>query len=53
MHVKNALLAVDGVADAQVDLDAKTATVSLDKQVADDLLTAAVVDAGYEVVGVE
>ena len=53
MHVKNALLAVDGVADAQVDLDAKTATVSLDKEVADDVLTAAVVDAGYEVVGVE
>ena len=53
MHVKNALLAVDGVADAQVDLDAKTATVSLDKEVADDLLTAAVVDAGYKVVGVE
>lgn len=53
MHVKNALLAVDGVADAQVDLDTKTATVSLDQEVAEDVLTAAVVEAGYEVVGVE
>ena len=51
MHVENALKGVDGVADAQVNLEQKTAEVTLAKDVADDALTAAVKDAGYEVTG--
>lgn len=51
MHVENALKGVDGVADAQVNLEQKTAEVTLAKDVADDTLTAAVKDAGYEVTG--
>ncbi len=42
MTVEKALKAVPGVADAQVDLDAKTATIALDAEVADDVLMAAV-----------
>ena len=51
--VEKALKAVAGVADAKVDLDAKTAAVTLSGQVADDVLTAAVAEAGYQVVGVQ
>ena len=47
-HVKKALEAVEGVASADVDLDAKRAVVSLDADVADEVLVAAVVEEGYE-----
>lgn len=47
-HVKKALEAVEGVASADVDLDAKRAVVSLDADVADEALVAAVVEEGYE-----
>lgn len=47
-HVKKALEAVDGVASAEVDLEAKRATVALDGDVADETLVAAVVEEGYE-----
>ena len=50
--VEKALGAVDGVKSAVVDLEAKTATVELDLDVADDTLAAAVTDAGYDVVKV-
>lgn len=51
MHVENALKGVDGVTDAQVDLDKKTAEVTLSKDVADDVLKDAVKEAGYEATG--
>ena len=47
-HVKKALEAVDGVASADVDLDAGTAVVSLEHDVDDDTLVAAVVAEDYE-----
>ena len=52
-HVKKALEGVEGVSEAVVDLDAGTAVAKLTADVADDVLTAAVVDAGYEVKGIE
>ena len=52
-HVKKALEGVEGVSEAVVDLDAGTAVAKLTANVADDVLTAAVVDAGYEVKGIE
>lgn len=49
-HVTRALEAVDGVDHAVVDLEAKTATAVLSKDVPDQLLIAAIVEEGYEVV---
>lgn len=49
-HVKKALEGVAGVEEAVVDLDAKTAVVT--GTAADDALTAAVVEAGFEVTGI-
>lgn len=48
-RVKEALEKVDGVDSAEVSHEAGTAVVSLSGAVSDDALTAAVVDAGYEV----
>jgi Cu+-exporting ATPase len=48
--VEKALKAVDGVEDAVVSLEAKTAEVTLNKEVPEDVLAKAVTDAGYEVV---
>ena len=48
-HVKKALEGVEGVTEADVDLDAGTAVAKLSQDVPDDKLTAAVIDAGYEV----
>ncbi len=42
MTVEKALKAVPGVTDAQVDLDAKTATITLTEDVPDETLMAAV-----------
>ena len=47
-RVDKALNAIDGVT-ASVDLESKTATLTLTKEVSDDVLTKAVTDAGYEV----
>lgn len=47
-HVKKALEDVDGVAQASVDLDGKTATVTLVSDVDDQSLINAIVEAGYE-----
>ncbi|MCD8341811.1 MAG: heavy metal translocating P-type ATPase [Clostridiales bacterium] len=52
-NVEKALSAVAGVTSAVADLEAKTATVTLAAPVADEVLTAAVTDAGYEVKGVQ
>ncbi len=48
-HVEKALSAVEGVETAVADLEAKTATVTLTSDVADEVLKKAVVDAGYTV----
>ncbi|MDD4436715.1 MAG: heavy metal translocating P-type ATPase [Tissierellia bacterium] len=48
--VEKALKAVDGVEDAAVNLEEKTAEVTLNKEVPDDVLAKAVTDAGYQVV---
>ena len=50
-RVEKALNALDGVT-AVVDLEAGTAAVTLTKEVSDDTLTAAIVNAGYEVTGI-
>ena len=46
-HVQKALAAVDGVSEAVVDLEKKEATVTLSKDVADQVLMDAVTEAGY------
>ena len=50
-RVEKALNAIEGVS-ATVDLEAKTASISLQKEVSDDVLRKAVEDAGYEVVSI-
>lgn len=50
-HVEKALNALDGVS-ATVNLEAKTAAVTLDVPVSDDVLKNAVAQAGYEVVSI-
>lgn len=49
MHVEEALKELDGVKSAEVNLEAKTATVEIDHEIADQKLKAAVEDAGYMV----
>ena len=51
-HVEKALGAVAGVSSAKADLENKCAAVELTQDVADDVLKAAVVEAGYEVTGI-
>ncbi|MBQ7323281.1 MAG: heavy metal translocating P-type ATPase [Clostridia bacterium] len=51
-HVKKALEGVEGVSNVEVDLEKKTATVTLTGAVSDESLTAVIVDAGYEVKGI-
>ena len=48
-HVKTALEALPGVESALVSKDSGTAEVVLSQPVADDVLTKAVTDGGYEV----
>lgn len=52
-RVEKALSSLDGVASVQMSLDEKTATLSLNADISDDVLTAAVTDAGYEVVSIQ
>ncbi len=52
-RVEKALNKVEGVAQAKADLEGKFAAVTLTAPVEDGVLTAAVVDAGYEVTGVQ
>ena len=49
-RVEAALKAVKGVKDVAVDLAAKTVTVTATEAVAADALTAAITEAGYQVV---
>jgi len=51
--VTKALGAINGVNDVKVDLESKTATVEMSGTITDDILRAAVEDAGYGLVGIE
>ena len=51
--VKKALEALDGVESAAVSHEAGTAVVTLSSDVSDDVLTKAVTDKDYEVIGIE
>jgi cation transport ATPase len=48
-HVVKALTAVDGVESAVASHEENTATVTLTKDVADEILSKAIIDEGYEV----
>ncbi|SCP94871.1 heavy-metal-associated domain-containing protein [Anaerobium acetethylicum] len=50
-RVENALNAIDGV-EAKVDLKKKIAKVKMDREIPDEVLKAAVEEAGYEVVSI-
>ena len=52
-HVEKALSALSCVASVEVDLAAGTATVVLASEAEDSIFTAAIVDAGYEVVEIK
>ena len=51
-HVTQALEGMNGVEKAEVSLDDKKAVVTLSADVSDKALSATIVDAGYEVVGI-
>lgn len=53
MHTKNALEAIDGVNNADVSYELGQAIVSLDKDVADEILKSAVEEEGYKVVDIK
>ena len=48
-HVEKALLGVKGVKTAEADLDAKNVTVTAKASLSEDILKAAVTEAGYKV----
>ena len=48
-HVEKALQAVEGVSSLEILLKKKTAVVEFTTEVSDETLTAAIIDAGYEV----
>ena len=50
-RVDKVLNAIEGVS-AVVSLEEKSATITLSADVSDEVLTAAVVDAGYEVISI-
>lgn len=52
-RVTKALEALAGVSAVQVDLNTNTATIEADASVTDALLTEAIDDAGYDVLGIE
>ena len=52
-HVTKALENIPGASNVNVSLEAKKATIMVPDSVTDDDLKAAVVDAGYEVTGIQ
>ena len=52
-HVQKALAGVEGVTEAVVELESKKATVTLEKDVPDQVLMDAVTEAGYTPVSCE
>lgn len=51
-HVTRALEGLPGVSDVSVSLEDKSAQVTVPEDMTDDQITAAVADAGYEVVSI-
>ncbi|MGN0650951.1 MAG: heavy metal translocating P-type ATPase [Oscillospiraceae bacterium] len=51
-HVEKALGAIDGVSAVEVNLEEKTAVVTLSAEVSDDIMKNAVTEEGYEVVSI-
>lgn len=51
--VEKALSAVEGVTETVVDLDAKTAVVTLSEDVSDEILKKAVEDHDFQVIGIK
>ena len=51
--VEKSISALEGVASIKVDLKKKIATVSLSSDISDAVLTEAVTNAGFEVIGIE
>ncbi len=52
-RVEKALSAIDGVTGVEMSLEGKSATLTLSKDVENQVLADAVVEAGYEVVSVQ
>ena len=48
-HVQKALEGISGVTEVTVDLEQKTATVAMESEIADEKLSQAVTEAGYQV----
>lgn len=47
-RVETALLGIDGVKSVKINLEAKTAAISLSKHIEDSVITDALMSAGYE-----
>lgn len=52
-RVSAALMGLDGVENAEMSLENKTAVLSLSKDVSDDVIRETVDDTGFDVVGIE
>lgn len=52
-RVKNALEEMEGVKEVTVDLEGKSATINLEKDIEDDILKEKIEDAGYDVVEIK
>lgn len=52
-HVHKALMEIPGIQEAVVELESKTAQVQLSQAVSDEVLKAAIEDAGYELVSIQ
>ena len=52
-HVKKALEGVEGVRQADVDLESKSALIHMDKEIDNDRLNRAVEEAGYTPISIE
>ena len=52
-HVEKALGEIDGITDIHVSLEAKEAVVSMEREIPDENIKAAIEDWGYEVVGIK
>ena len=50
-HVQKALAEIAGVTEVTVSLEEKTATVAMESEIADEKLSQAVTEAGYQVKG--
>jgi len=51
-HVSEALKEI-GAKDVEVSLDSKLATAEISEDITDEVIKAAIDDAGYEVIGIE